>query len=425
MKRTALVLLTSAVVCTSAIELPAAEDKTQRRPRVMLSLKDGKPVRGLLVRADDSEVVLRVGEEEKSFANETIKPVSLYMVKRKVLDLSEAESHIRLAKLCMRHGLKTIALRELSTAQRLDPERKEEIARLRKQALSSTPPEAEEPEPAESDEGAADEKTVRQYKEATKAQIAVFRKQAEAKFEAAKKFAPSMHLIETPHFLIYSTWDKDNDKALANICENMYARMCRQFNIPAKENIWAGKCPVYVFWKPENFQRFATEIDKNAAISKAAGYNRMHSNGFTYIVMNRLNTKSDFFTVLVHEASHAFLARYLTNRHVTSWVNEGLAEYMAATLVKDGFAMDRCKLATKEAAKGERSIMPVFDGVKLDSFDYGVAQSLTRYLISRDKKAYIKFIQLQKQGKSDEEALKEAYGITREQLARLWFKAIR
>ena len=48
------------------------------------------------------------------------------------------------------------------------------------------------------------------------------------------------------------------------------------------------------------------------------------------------------------------------------------------------------------------------------------AQSLVRFLVARDRKAFVKFVHLMKQGKSEADALKEAYNLTREDLIRLW-----
>jgi hypothetical protein len=54
-----------------------------------------------------------------------------------------------------------------------------------------------------------------------------------------------------------------------------------------------------------------------------------------------------------------------------------------------------------------------------------MAQSLVRYLDRKNPKSFITFIEQIKTGKSDNDALKEAYGITRDQLVEDWGRAIR
>jgi len=262
------------------------------------------------------------------------------------------------------------------------------------------------------------------FQPATAEQIAANHAQAdEYARQTHDTIVPTMHKVETPHFLLYSAWNRNQDRALTGILEKMYATLCRQFNIPPSQNIWAGKCPVYVFWEAEHFQRFTTEVD-GANMEKAGGYAHWSGDGFAYIVLNRARRKTWFFELLVHEGTHAFLSRYRTNRHIVSWANEGLAEYMAATLVKGSRVAKNHVNSAKTALKENRDISGIFQEVKLDRYDYGIAQSLVRLLIARDRKAFVKFFTLMKDGKSDEQALQEAYGLTREQLVTTWKRAV-
>jgi len=261
--------------------------------------------------------------------------------------------------------------------------------------------------------------------------IKAFAKQAETWAAEAKKFSPSIHRIETPHFVIYSDWKRSNDRALAGICEKMYRAMCSQFGIGPDQNLWAGKCPVYIFWAGKNYRKFTTEVDQRN-MDKAAGYCTWNSSGFVYIVMNRVKqkgmstarAKTRFYEVLVHEATHGFLARYISNRSIPSWLNEGLADYIAATLVPRCSATRKHRDAAKEAVKEGKSIGHVFRQVGLNSFDYGIAQSLVRYLIARNRKGIAKLVTLIKQGATEAEALKQVYKLDHDRLAKAWYKAV-
>ena len=268
----------------------------------------------------------------------------------------------------------------------------------------------------------------RKFMPVTKEEIQANRKLAQDWADKAKQtVVKSMHLIETDHFLIYSAWSRSNDAALKRICEKLYSALCKQFAIPRRQNIWAGKCPIYVFWEREHYLKFCKDVDgagkRSPRLLGAAGYSSQRGS-FTYVVLNRVRSKQWFYELLVHESTHAFLARYLTNRHVIAWVNEGLAEYMAATLVPRSYASRKYVSATKEAVKNKRSVAHVFKNVTLNAFDYGIAQSFVRYLIHRNRKAFIRFVGLLKQGRSDEQALQEAYGLSREQFLKAWWRAV-
>lgn len=259
----------------------------------------------------------------------------------------------------------------------------------------------------------------RKYTAATAKQIEANRKLAMTWYAKTRAtVVASMHFIETDHFLIFSAWSRGNDKALRDICEKMYRAMCKQFDIPPAENIWAGKCPIYIFWETRHYEQFTTKVDERR-MSAAAGYTAQRG-AFAYIVMNRCETRTRFYEVLVHEATHAFLARYRTNRTVPRWLNEGLAEYMAAELVPGCSAEEKYLSATRTAVRENRNVSSVFKTVEMNNFDYGIVQSIVRFLIARDRKAFIKLIRLIKDGKPEAAALHEAYKLTHAAMLTEW-----
>lgn len=226
-------------------------------------------------------------------------------------------------------------------------------------------------------------------------------------------------LVETAHFMVFTTWNRRDHRALGLRCEAMYRALCRQFDIPHTRNIWAGKCPMFIFWKKEHFDTFTTKIDRIGA-TKAGGYNVQTPSGFTYLVLSHTKHKTWFYEVLIHESTHAFLGRYLTNRPIPRWANEGLAEYMAARLVKGAQAEQKFRAATRLAVARRVDISPIFRGMGLHWFDYGIAQSVVRFCADHDRKGFIRFLQLMKEGKSEAEALKEGMKMTHAELARQW-----
>lgn len=259
----------------------------------------------------------------------------------------------------------------------------------------------------------------RKYTPVTKAQAEAVRKQAMKWFAKARStITPTMHLIETDHFLIFSAWSKGNDASLKSICERMYRAMCKQFDIPSTENIWAGKCPIYIFWETRDYNLFTTTVDGRKMVT-AGGYTAQRG-AFSYIVLNRCPTRTRFYEVLVHEATHAFLGRYRSNRVVPRWLNEGLAEYMAATLVPNSSAATKYVQSTQVALSRNVDVAHVIKGVALNNFDYGIVQSIVRFLIARDRKAFIKLIRLIKDGKPEAAALHEAYKLTHAAMLTEW-----
>jgi len=368
--------------------------------------------------------VVQVGRERREVPIEQVQPVSVYMTRRKVMDLSRAETHLALGRYCLENALPDHARREFDQAVRLDASLAKQVEEL----LASTPasaPRDSTAAPAPTGKGAASPApATRKYIPVTEAQIAANHKLVEGMAEKARAFARNLHRVETDHFLIYSTWGPSDDKPLMETCEKMYAGLCRQFDIPVKENIWAGKYPIFVFQEPEQFRRWCDEVVQGG-VPDAAGYCCQRSDGFSYIVMNRSPTKEAFYELLIHEATHAFMARYVSNVALPRWLNEGLADYMAGELVPGCSAGKRHVRAAKEARKLGGSIARIFQEVQLDVFDYGVAQGLVRLLIARDRAAFVRLVTRLKEGAASEEALKETYKLTHEQLEQLWWRAVR
>jgi hypothetical protein len=243
---------------------------------------------------------------------------------------------------------------------------------------------------------------------------------------------PTMHLVETAHFLIFSAWNWSNDASLADLCESMYLMLTQQFSVPSTESVWIGKCPIYLFWDPAHYDRFVSEIDESRALSS----NMAHANGyhatrgrFSYIVINGVSSfgvtleqkKLEFYHVLVHETTHAFMDRYISNQPLPLWVEEGLADYIAAILVPLSEVNRKYIAASQFGVRNPDTVTRLLDKKKeLTPTEYGIAQSLVRSLVNQDRVAMVRFLRLMKEGKSDETALTESYHLTRREFVHAW-----
>lgn len=254
--------------------------------------------------------------------------------------------------------------------------------------------------------------------------------------KAMKKLAPSTHIIETEHFIICSAWAKSDDKALKTIYEKLYKALCNQFNIDKDENVWVGKLPVFAFWKKNEFMSFMAgplEIDGPLErIGGLCGTRGSKSGMVTFVCLGPVDVGGDksksktwFFELLVHETTHGFVGRYINSTNIPNWVNEGLAETMASTLVPHCGAVEKFKQASQGIGQGQ-SPKGIFDcqNIPLNAFSYGAAQSAVRYLISVDRRKFIKFVTLLKEGKSDSNALESAYGFDRNKMVTQWQKSL-
>ncbi len=261
------------------------------------------------------------------------------------------------------------------------------------------------------------------YKKPTAAQIDAARKKAAEFAKAARELLKvEFQVIETDHFVIFSTWPEEKNRPLKRVAEDVYKALCKQFAVPEDTNIWVGKCPVYIFAGKEDYIGFTTQVDKLNNLA-AAGYCFYDFSGFCYIVMGPCSSDEQFHEIFTHETTHGFVNRYLSPRPIPGWVSEGVADFMASTLAPNSMAAIKCEKAEKEVVDNGADGSKVFKGVELNSFDYGVSQSIVRFMVAKSSKKFTRFITLMKKGKTEDEALKEAYGCTHEELYEAWLKA--
>jgi hypothetical protein len=244
--------------------------------------------------------------------------------------------------------------------------------------------------------------------------------------------APTLHLVETEHFLIFSAWNVSHDVYLGSLCEQMHQKLLQQFSLSSATSVYVGKCPIYLFWEPAHYARFIADVDHSqeldANMSRADGY---HANrgDFSYVVINGVSAfganqeqaKLKFFHVLVHEGTHAFLHRYVSPRPMPLWVEEGLADFIAATLVPQSAVNRDYLTAIRGALHSPEKVRQVLEKkADLTPSEYGLAQSLVRFLVAQDPQAVIRFVQLLKRGADQKAALQSVYRTSEAQLVQGW-----
>jgi hypothetical protein len=423
-----LVWLVGLALALGPVAFLAAEDAPEAKDYgpVTLALKEGAPVRGTLLGADLSRVEVLVDGEKRTLGVDELRPISVVVARRKVLDAGDAEGFYELGRWCWERKLGPQARAMLGRAVAADAKYRSRVQDVLKTPLGTrvggvSPAPGQDPKPEKAEAKASKFPPVSD--KAIQANHKLAKQWAE---KASKTIVSSMHLVETEHFLIYSAWSRSNDKPLARTCEKVYDALIKQFNLTGREQVWAGKLPIYVFWEKEHYNQFIAKVTESTRshpqLVEAGGFYSQHGD-MSYIVLNAVRSKEWFYTLLVHETTHAFAGRYISRRGLPDWVNEGLADYMAARLVPEGSASAKYISATRKAIEDRVDIRPIFQDVQLDSFWYGIAQSLVRYLIARKREAFVAMVEDLKGGMATEEVLKKHYDLTTDQLAAQWRKA--
>ncbi len=271
--------------------------------------------------------------------------------------------------------------------------------------------------------------TVDNYQKSTPEQDAAAIKSYKADAaEAAKALHWTYDSFETDHFLVFTDWDPREKSFLQTNLEAAYRAVSHQFDIPVKENVFVGKLPVYMFAKQSDFQRFLYQTVELQAGPTLLGIYAGKSDGSGFLTLFKPAVEGGSGTgpaerrwarTLTHEFTHAFIARYRTNRRIPRWLNEGTAEVIADGL----FPSPDTRRWAALMAGGDRPISNIFDDDYMPPGEYyPVMQTMVQALVTEDRRKFLKMFDAIKAGTPGEKALKAAYGVDYAGLEQAWRK---
>lgn len=227
-----------------------------------------------------------------------------------------------------------------------------------------------------------------------------------------------LQLVETRYYLFLTDIAPEQANVYLAYLDSMYEELCKAFNIPKGKNIWCGKCIVVAFREQADFLEFESRVMNYNGGMGAQGLHHGEGSGRVVISCWKGDSDSYFASVLVHETAHGFVHRYKSTVPIVSWVNEGIAEWVAANVVTADKAISRKQRDAAERVAQTGSLGGTFysDGKNIDSWQYGVAVSMVDLLLRINAAKYRQFFDGMKEGLDPDESLKQAYGLTMAQL---------
>ncbi|MBC7784918.1 MAG: hypothetical protein H7144_13855 [Burkholderiales bacterium] len=395
---------------------------------------------GNLVAYDETSFTIRSGKEDKSIAWADITPTSAFTLRQRVTDKQSAIALLDLGRFGWQLGAKDQAQAVLKSAVKIDPALKPRVDEILSSTVAAekspekSPGSLMEPAP-KPDEPAPIAQPGRKPAERIKYQPATPAQTAEAMRlarEHAKKVSDQVAVkfaeVETDHFLIFTDWDPREQAFLKKNLEEAYKVVSRQFEMSPKDNVFVGKLPVYMFANYKDFAKAAQQLDGFPVTSSVAGYYRGEDTGHGHLSMWKPNeslTGSNnireaerlWAYVLVHEFTHAFLARYRSNDFIPRWLNEGIAEVIASSQ----FPYPERRRMAKNVAFETSDLSFLFDDENMPSGRYyPVMHTMVEMLVKSDRKKFLALIDAIKDGEKPEEALKKQFNTNYEGLARGW-----
>lgn len=223
-------------------------------------------------------------------------------------------------------------------------------------------------------------------------------------------------LYETRYYLFYTDMPAAQIAGYVSYLDAMYTQLCKAFGVPEGKNIWRGKCVILAFVDEANFQAFERKYYNHDARG-AQGLCHSHGDGKVIMSCYRGDDPTFFGVVLVHETSHGFVHRVKSSARVPTWVNEGIADWIAQAVVTSDKEVQRRQQdgITRIRQSGSVGTNFLADDAKIEAWQYGLATNMVTYLLKLDGKKYRQFIEGIKEGLSPEDSLQQSYGMNYQQ----------
>lgn len=349
--------LMSIIVCMAfALTICARADEPTTAPSMYVEVfraGDNVKIAGNLISHDEVGIEVQTKDEVLLLAWEELTPQSAYTVKSRLIDKTKATDWLELGRWAWDHRLKKQATTALQKARQLDRELVDDVDQI----LRSEPGAQEAEGDAEPETNAEESSVVATkdeepeelvlYKEPTPKDLELAAERAAKLKEDAQEIANvELVKLETTHFIIYTDWEEAEYEWMKQQCEMAYRVVAKQFRMSASDNVFVGKLPIIMFDNRDDFETFASQHD-DVPVGAAAGYYAPRSRGMGHMVMWRPNLRVSgevgrkdaekiWARILVHEFTHAYIARYKSNARVPRWLNEGMADYTAQGILPSG-----------------------------------------------------------------------------------------
>ena len=233
---------------------------------------------------------------------------------------------------------------------------------------------------------------------------------------------PGAKLYETEHFLFVSNMPPQQVGPYIASLDKMYDWMCHLYGVPRDHKVWlGGKVPIFAFLENKEFSDFEDRFFPEAreslhSLSNIYGLCHLKPSGEVVIACYRGNDPNDFAQMLVHETSHGFIHRYKTKAQLPNWVDEGMADLIGAEMVPASTAVKNRELKAMQDLAQRQTLGGMLAAPRIEAWQYGVASNLNRFMLQANREKYVRFIEALKDGMKWEDALKETYGSTPDEL---------
>ncbi len=242
--------------------------------------------------------------------------------------------------------------------------------------------------------------------------------------EDVRAVFPGLATTETHEFLVASDIPAAQLAPYVASLDAMHDFLCDLYGIPRGEPLWKGKCLVVAFLREDDYVAFEGRFMQTDTRG-THGMCHQRSDGRVVMACHRGNDAAAFAHMIVHETSHGFNHRWMSPEKLPNWLNEGIAEWVGARVVKNCDQVPLKEAHALVAMRSEGDLGPgFFTAANIQPVQYGMASGLVKLLVSRDAKKFATLVRSIKEGTPAEEALQESFGGSLDDLVRAYGAAV-
>lgn len=238
---------------------------------------------------------------------------------------------------------------------------------------------------------------------------------------------PSLQVSNTHEFLVATDIPAAQMAPYLASLDAMHDLLCDLYDIPRGEPVWKGKCLVLAFLRENDFTAFEQRF-MQTQMQGAHGICHQRSDGRVVMACHRGDDPSAFAHMLVHETSHGFNHRWMSPAHLPNWLNEGIAEWVGTQVVPACRQVPLKEARAIEFMRARGTTGPGFfdngPNAHIEAVQYGIASSVVKFLVARNRKKFAEFVQGVKEGASVEESFQQTFKASLDDVLKAYGKSI-
>jgi hypothetical protein len=238
---------------------------------------------------------------------------------------------------------------------------------------------------------------------------------------------PETEPIETNYFLVYMVDSPASPKGVVRDLDQMYLKIASLLDLPETDgrpiNLFWGKAVVIISGEEDQFRLIEAQAFRQMTAPGVVGL--CHCLG-PRVFVNTFRSPDDyrFASVLVHEAVHGMMHRYVTPRRLPTWANEGFADWVADDIVPGGTTDRQRRRQGLDFIRGNGRLPEVMNMSYEDgtwpgpaAVGYAASYLLVHQMIDQNRLGFADWVRAVKMGRDWREAMVEQYGASAERLA--------